>query len=104
MIGASFPPGTRVTSPEGGFILWLELPAGLCAVELFEAALRENICIAPGAMFSTSQRYDHCVRLGLGRGWGPAEQQALQRVGELARRMLERARPPMDDEPMKRAA
>lgn len=104
LIGASFPPGTRVTSPEGGFILWLELPAGLCAVELFEAALRENICIAPGPMFSTSQRYDHCVRLGLGRGWGPAEQQALQRVGELARRMLERARPSLEDDALKRAA
>jgi len=104
LIGGSFPAGTRVTSPEGGFILWLELPAGLLAIELFEAALRENICIAPGPMFSTSQRYEHCVRLGLGRAWGPAEQQALQHVGELARRMLDRTSSPISDESLRRAA
>ena len=31
------------------------------------------------------------IRLGLGRAWGPVEQQALQRVGQLALRMVERA-------------
>ncbi|WP_310734298.1 aminotransferase-like domain-containing protein [Ideonella livida] len=88
LVASSFPAGTRVTSPEGGFILWVELPGGLPALELHEAALRERICIAPGAMFSSSSRYDHCLRLGLGRGWGPAEQQALQRVGQLAQALL----------------
>lgn len=84
IIAMSFPPGTRVTHPEGGFILWLELPEGLNGLDLFDLALREHICIAPGAMFSTTRRYLHCVRLGLGRGWGAAEQAALQRLGELA--------------------
>lgn len=88
LIAQSFPPGTRVTLPEGGFILWVELPAGVCAIELHHAALREHICVAPGPMFSTSRRFDHCIRLGLGRGWGPAEQQALRRVGELATQLL----------------
>jgi DNA-binding transcriptional MocR family regulator len=85
LIAHSFPSGTRVTQPDGGFILWLELPDDLPALELYEAALREHICIAPGPMFSTSKRYDHCVRLGLGRSWGPADHQALQRVGQIAR-------------------
>lgn len=87
LVGLSFPPGTRVTAPEGGFILWLELPRGVDAIALFHAALAENICIAPGPMFSSSPRYDHCIRLGLGRAWGPAEQQALQRVGQMAAAM-----------------
>ena len=84
LIAHCFPAGTRVTQPDGGFILWLELPEGLRALDLYEAALRERICIAPGPMFSASTRHDHCLRLGLGRGWGPAEQQALQRVGQMA--------------------
>lgn len=89
LIAHSFPAGTRMTCPEGGYILWLELPDGLSGLALHEAALAERICIAPGAMFSTSQRYDHCVRLGLGKGWGPAEQQALQRVGHIACALLD---------------
>ena len=88
LIAHSFPTGTRMTCPEGGYILWLELPEGLSGLALYEAALAERICIAPGAMFSSTQRYDHCIRLGLGKGWGPAEQQALQRVGELATALL----------------
>jgi DNA-binding transcriptional MocR family regulator len=89
LIAHSFPAGTRMTCPEGGYILWLELPEGLSGLALHEAALAEHICIAPGAMFSTSQRYEHCVRLGLGKGWGPAEQQALQRLGQIAHALLE---------------
>lgn len=87
LVGLSFPAGTRVTAPEGGFILWLELPRGVDAIALFHAALAENICIAPGPMFSSSPRYGHCIRLGLGRAWGPVEQQALQRVGQLVAAM-----------------
>ncbi|HSI59047.1 MAG TPA: PLP-dependent aminotransferase family protein [Ideonella sp.] len=93
LIALSFPAGTRITAPEGGFILWLELPRGVDAVALFQAALAENICIAPGPMFSSSARYDHCIRLGLGRAWGPAEQQALQRVGAMVQQMVAAAGP-----------
>lgn len=88
LVASSFPAGTRVTHPEGGYILWLELPEGLDSLALYQAALAEHICIAPGAMFSTSARYAHCLRLGLGRSWGPVEQQALQRVGQLAQALL----------------
>ncbi|WP_141286669.1 aminotransferase-like domain-containing protein, partial [Ideonella azotifigens] len=91
LIAASFPAGTRITAPEGGFTLWLELPRAVDAVALFHAALSEQICLAPGPMFSSTGRYRHCIRLGLGRAWGTAEQQALQRVGQLARQMADAA-------------
>jgi DNA-binding transcriptional MocR family regulator len=84
LVSRHFPKGTRMTAPPGGFILWLELPSGIDTNVLFEACLDERICIAPGSVFTTSGRFNHCMRLGLGGKWGAAERKALARVGELA--------------------
>ncbi len=84
IVGASFPKGTRITDPPGGYILWLELPPGVDGRALFEACLAEHIVIAPGSMFSSTDRYRHCVRLGVASTWGDAQRRALRRVGELA--------------------
>ena len=88
LIAESFPKGTRVSDPAGGFILWLELPESLDAAQLYEACLAEQIVIAPGLMFSASPRFRHCVRLGVGGRWGPEHPQALRRIGALARTLL----------------
>lgn len=88
LIGTSFPKGTRVTDPPGGFILWVEFPKGLDAMALFDACLAERICIAPGNLFSASTRYGHCVRLGVGGRWDDADRRALCRIGEIATQML----------------
>lgn len=84
VISRHFPKGTRMTSPSGGYILWLELPGEVDTIALFEACLDERICIAPGGLFSASKRFRHCMRLGLGGKWGEAERRALARVGQLA--------------------
>jgi DNA-binding transcriptional MocR family regulator len=91
LIAASFPKGTRVSDPGGGFILWVELPSGLDAVALYEACMAENICIAPGSMFSASPRFRHCLRLSVGGRWGNEHPQALCRIGALATQMLDAA-------------
>lgn len=88
IVAESFPRGTRVTDPPGGFILWLELPPGSDSMALFEACLAERICIAPGTMFSATDRYRHCLRLGVGGRWDEAQRAALRRVGELAHRVV----------------
>lgn len=85
LIAQSFPKGTRVTDPAGGFILWVELPSTIDSLALFHACLAEHICIAPGVMFSATDRFRHCIRLGVGGRWGDVERVALQRVGALAK-------------------
>jgi DNA-binding transcriptional MocR family regulator len=88
LIAESFPRGTKVTDPAGGFILWVELPGGLDSIALFRACLAEKICFAPGTMFSATDRYRHCLRLGVGGRWDDAQRAGLRRIGELARAML----------------
>ncbi len=88
LIAESFPKGTRITDPAGGFILWVELPGGLDSMALFQACLDRRIAIAPGNMFSATERFRHCIRLGLGGRWDAAQQAALREVGAIAGRLL----------------
>jgi DNA-binding transcriptional MocR family regulator len=82
-IARTFPPGARMSVPQGGYLLWVELPKRLDAHRLFEAALRESISIAPGGMFSNSERFNHYVRLNCGHAWSPPIERAIRRLGEL---------------------
>jgi DNA-binding transcriptional MocR family regulator len=84
VIAGSFPRGTRVTRPSGAYILWVELPKGCDSVALFEKLLERGITIAPGPMFSASQRYRNCMRLSIGQAWSEREERALREIGRLA--------------------
>lgn len=87
-IAAYFPPGTRLTVPNGGVSLWVELPQKLSSKALFDAALREGILIAPGLMFSNSNRFDHFIRLNCGAPYTEAIDQALRRLGGIIEKLL----------------
>jgi DNA-binding transcriptional MocR family regulator len=79
-----FPKGTRVTQPEGGFVLWLELPNAVSTRTLYHRALDEGVCFAPGDVFSASDRYGHCLRLSCGQQWDERIEAGLRRLGALA--------------------
>jgi DNA-binding transcriptional MocR family regulator len=87
-IEASFPPGTRVSQPAGGFVLWLELPRPLDTRTLFVQALEQGICFAPGVVFSAGGRYAQCLRLSGGYGWSPRLDRGVRALGALARSAL----------------
>jgi len=87
VIAESFPRGTRVTRPAGAYIVWVELPKGCDTVLLFERLLERRITIAPGPMFSASQRYRNCMRLSVGQAWADKHERALREVGRLAQEL-----------------
>lgn len=80
----NFPEGTRVARPQGGFVLWVEMPRSVDALELFRAAVAERISICPGPVFSATGQYAHHIRLNCGMRWSPAVEGALLRLGQLA--------------------
>ena len=88
IIADSFPRGTRVTRPSGAYIVWVEMPKGCDSVALFERLLERGITIAPGPMFSASQRYRNCMRLSIGQAWAEKHEQALREVGRLAQHLF----------------
>jgi DNA-binding transcriptional MocR family regulator len=89
-VDETFPRGTRVTRPAGGYVLWLELPRRLKSRELLEAALENGICFAPGDVFSASDRYAHCLRLSCGYPWSARIEKGLKILGRIASEALAR--------------
>ncbi|MBL9189135.1 MAG: PLP-dependent aminotransferase family protein [Opitutaceae bacterium] len=83
-----FPEGTRLSRPEGGFVLWVELPAGVDTLRLHREALKHHITTAPGALFSVKDRYKSCLRMNCGVPWTDAIEAAVRTLGELARKQL----------------
>ena len=83
-ISRYFPHGTRVTQPKGGFVLWVEFAPNVDTLQLMHYAQTEKISIAPGQIFSATQKYRHCIRLSCAQPWTTAVERALCRLGQLA--------------------
>jgi len=83
-VAAHFPKGTLVTRPDGGAMLWVEMPDGIPALQLHDRALAAGIAIAPGPIFSARQGYDSCIRLSCGVVWSPRIESAVATLGRIA--------------------
>ena len=88
------PEGTRLTRPDGSFLLWAELPAGADAVAIYRTARAEGITTAPGPAFSATGGYLTSLRLSAGHPWSPALERGVERLGEIAREQMRTA--PLD--------
>lgn len=84
-----FPASTRVSYPKGGFLLWLELPAGVDCVRLNDRLAPSYIRIAPGSLFSASGKYRHCLRLNYASQLTPSVAAAIRTVGETVTAMVQ---------------
>ena len=62
----TFPAGTRVSRPEGGFVLWIQLPAGHDGAEVQRRAAAQGVHILAGSVFSASGQYTNCIRIACG--------------------------------------
>ncbi|SFN28659.1 aminotransferase-like domain-containing protein [Marinobacter pelagius] len=82
-VARSFPEGTAVSRPQGGFVLWVQLPEGVSGTEVYQRARAENINVAPGLMFSTTNKFDNCLRLNGGNPWTGTIEKAVARLGAL---------------------
>lgn len=79
----SFPKEARVSRPQGGYVLWIEMPEKIDTLRLYEEALQHNIVIAPGCMFSSSCSYQNCFRLNFGLPFTEEIQTAIHILGQL---------------------
>jgi DNA-binding transcriptional MocR family regulator len=86
-VSQHFPAGTKVSRPNGGYFLWIELPKTIEALALHRKAMDADISIAPGPMFSASGSFSSCVRVNCGRPLTARVEAALQRVGRAASRL-----------------
>jgi DNA-binding transcriptional MocR family regulator len=65
--------------------LWLELPEQMDSLKLFQMALAQGISIAPGPIFSPTQRFRNCIRLNYGSPWTEDSEKAMETLGRIVR-------------------
>jgi len=83
-----FPDDTKISRPQGGFVLWVELNKKVDAYKLYTEAMKHNISIAPGQIFSASCNYCNCLRIGYGKPWDEDVEYGLMILGKLIKKML----------------
>ena len=77
-----FPPSTRYTRPQGGYVLWVQLPVSTDSLALFELAASRDIGIAPGHIFSARSGYRNFIRLNCSHEWSPKLDETIRWLGE----------------------
>jgi DNA-binding transcriptional MocR family regulator len=84
VIGDHFPEGTKISRPQGGLSLWVELPKQVDTIDLYNAAVNKKITFSPGSMFTLQQQFTHCMRLSYGLEWNEKTENGLKTLGRLA--------------------
>ncbi len=86
-VARHFPEGTRITAPDGGLTLWVELQPKVDGLDVFKAALGAGIAVLPGSMCSGSSRYRHFIRLSCGLPWSNAVERGIETLGAIVDRL-----------------
>jgi len=85
-ITAHFPEDTRITRPQGGFALWIELNKRVDGYKLHRRALKHMIGIAPGQIFSSQGKFTNCFRICYGIPWSARVDDGIKTLADLARK------------------
>jgi DNA-binding transcriptional MocR family regulator len=82
-VACYFPAGTRISRPQGSFVLWVETDAD--TTTLAARALNEHrISITPGCIFSAKgNNYRNCLRMSCAHPWSPKIDRAIRTLGLL---------------------
>ncbi|KAF2330641.1 aminotransferase-like domain-containing protein [Flavobacterium daemonense] len=83
LIEKHFPNGTKISRPNDGIVLWIELPVPIKPLLLYDYAIEKGISYAPGELFSAKNEYDNYLRLNYCNIWQSKTEKALKKLGEL---------------------
>lgn len=86
-----FPVGCQCERPSGGYVLWIQTPAGVSGRALAGVARERGVLVSPGADFQFDQTDVAAIRISVARGTGPEIEKALEIVGGLARNLARQA-------------
>lgn len=84
VIDARFPAATCMTHPQGGYLLWVQVP-GVDSYALYRRVLERGVTIAPGRLFSAHDAYGDCFRLNCGHPWSARIEGAIGTIADCAR-------------------
>ncbi len=82
------PDDTKVSRPQGGMVLWVELNKKINAFKLRTEAIKHHISIVPGKIFSAGSHYQNFIRISFGQPWSDDLDYGMMILGKIIRKML----------------
>jgi DNA-binding transcriptional MocR family regulator len=78
-----FPEDTRLVLPEGGSLLWVQLPPGVDSVEVHQTALEQGIAIIPGVVCSSSRQFGNYIQISYAAPVTPVIEKGIETLGRV---------------------
>ncbi|PWT71462.1 MAG: PLP-dependent aminotransferase family protein [Bacteroidetes bacterium] len=85
-----FPEDSHVSRPQGGFVLWIELNKKIDSYKLYQEAMKHQISITPGQVFSTQKHLSNCLRISYAKPWSEEVENGLKVIGDLIKKMMKK--------------
>lgn len=83
-----FPANICVSRPQGGFLMWVELPENFDAIRLNRRLQEHGVQIAAGSLFSASGKYRNCLRINYALPLDTHSEQAIRLLGQATEQAL----------------
>ncbi len=78
-----FPPGTRLAIPDGGTLLWVELPPQVAGLKVYRKALDQRIAIIPGVVCSNARQFKNFIQISCGSPFTEEMERGIVRLGQI---------------------
>ena len=75
------PPGTRMTAPAGGNLLWVQVP-GIDGTTVYRRLLQQGVGVFPGEIFSVRGKHRGFLRISCGAAWSASIERAIELLGK----------------------
>ncbi|WP_027951249.1 PLP-dependent aminotransferase family protein [Haliea salexigens] len=76
----AWPGEVRVSTPQGGLAVWVELPQHVDTLAAYPQGLELGVVITPGPLFSVSGQFANCLRISFAHPWKASRTEALRRL------------------------
>jgi DNA-binding transcriptional MocR family regulator len=78
-----FPSGTRLAIPDGGTLLWVELPQPVAGLTVYHQALDHHIAIIPGVVCSNSRQFKNFIQISCGSPFTADMERGIVKLGKI---------------------
>ena len=80
-----FPAGVKHTVPKGGLFIWVELPEGIDALNVFKNAVDKKVAFVPGTNFYCEGGHENTLRLNFSMATIPQIEEGMARLAQVVR-------------------
>jgi 2-aminoadipate transaminase len=87
-IREDFPKEVFYTEPEGGMFLWITLPEGMSALEVFKRAIEQKVAFVPGDPFYVNKKDVNTLRLNYSSVDEETIRTGIKRLGDVLKMMM----------------